>query len=212
MTYANGDVYMGEFVDGKRQGHGNVRWAETGLTFEGEWANDASLYQPTALELSELPPITPGTALAGIAVSVVGGAGESGRVLNVTIEIGRADSAAAQKKQTKTAKKGDTADHEVKLMVLNSETGDTFLELVVEHGKAVVPPIPVPLDAEQSPYTITVTDTSATQALPEVSADFAWVSAASATTGQAARGAPRGGRRGGTGSRNSDRKSVRGGK
>jgi hypothetical protein len=212
MTYANGDVYEGEFVDGKRHGHGILRWAESGLTFEGEWANDASTYQPSALELSELPPVTPGTALAGIVVSVLGGAGESGRVLRVTIEIGKADMGATMKKIQKSLKKTDTVEHEVKLMVLNPETGDTFLELVVENGKAAVPPIPVPLDTEQNPFTITVTDVSATQTLPDVSGDFGWVSVAPAATGQAARGAARGARRGGPSSRNSDRKSARGGK
>jgi hypothetical protein len=188
-----------------------MRWAATGLVFDGEWADDASPYRPAALELSELPPITPGAALAGIAVAVVGGAGESGRVLRVTIEIGRADPAAALKKQLKATRRSELVEQEVRFMVLNPETGDPFLELVVENGRAAVPLIPVPLDTEQNQFTITVTDTSA-QPLPDVSADFAWVSAASATTGQAARGAARGARRGGPSSRNSDRKSARGGK
>jgi hypothetical protein len=212
MTYANGDVYTGGFVDGKREGRGAIKWAATGLAFEGEWTNDASAYSPTGLELSELPPVTPGTALAGIVVSVIGGAGENGRVLRVTIEIGKVDPLAVQKRPSK-GKKNEAQEHEPKFMVLNAETGDTFLDLVVESGRATLPSIPVPIDTEPNTFTIAVNDTSTDQPLAEVTGDFAWVNVGSAGGGQTARGgASRGARRGGTSSRNSERKSVRGGK
>jgi hypothetical protein len=117
-------------------------------------------------------------------------------------------------KRPPKAKKNEAQEHEPKFMVLNAETGETFLELVVENGRAALPPIPVPLDTEPNTYTITVTDTSAEQPLAEVTADFTWVNAGAAGAGQAARGgASRGGRRGGgPSSRNSERKLVRGGK
>jgi hypothetical protein len=212
MNYANGDQYVGDFVDGKRHGHGTIQWGATGLVFEGEWVNDTSAYQPTGLELSELPPITPGVALSGIVISVVGGAGENGRVLRAVIEIGKLDPNATQKKAPK-AKKADSQEHEPKFMILNAETGDTFVDLTVENGRATLPAIPVPLDTEPNTFTLTVTDQSADQPLPEVTGDFAWVNAGSAGIGSTARGGvARGVRRGGPSSRNSERKSVRGGK
>jgi hypothetical protein len=98
MTYANGDVYSGDFVDGKRHGQGTIQWAESHLIFTGQWTVDVSKYEPAGLELSDLPPVTPGTSLSNMTISVKGGAGETGRRIKVMIEIGRFDPA-AQKKQ-----------------------------------------------------------------------------------------------------------------
>ncbi|MBF21427.1 MAG: 2-isopropylmalate synthase, partial [Marinovum sp.] len=39
-TYANGDVYEGNFVKGKRQGEGTITFA-TGQEQTGEWKNGA---------------------------------------------------------------------------------------------------------------------------------------------------------------------------
>jgi hypothetical protein len=39
-TYANGDVYEGMFVRGKRQGNGKIRYA-TGEERTGDWDNGA---------------------------------------------------------------------------------------------------------------------------------------------------------------------------
>jgi hypothetical protein len=209
MTYANGDVYSGEFVDGKRHGQGTMQWAATNLTFTGEWANDESAYHPTGLEIVELPPITPGTLLAGIVIGVVGGAGESGRRLRGVIEIGRFDPAGTQKKLPKV-RKGDHIDIAPRFMSLNTNTGETFLEVLVENGQAKFPAIPVSLDAEPNTYTLTVTDLSAIDPLPEVVTDLTWVSPG---LGQSlGKQSQRIVKRGTVNSRTSDRKSARGGK
>ena len=39
-TYANGDVYEGTFLNGRRQGEGTMRYA-TGQTETGEWRDGA---------------------------------------------------------------------------------------------------------------------------------------------------------------------------
>ena len=36
-TYENGDIYEGDFIDGKRQGTGIYRYAKTGHRYEGGW-------------------------------------------------------------------------------------------------------------------------------------------------------------------------------
>lgn len=43
LTYNNGDVYEGNFVNGKRSGFGKMTVTQNGLTknFEGNWENDA---------------------------------------------------------------------------------------------------------------------------------------------------------------------------
>jgi hypothetical protein len=207
MTYANGDAYSGDFVDGKRHGQGRMQWAATNLTFAGEWADDESEYHPTGLEVVELPPITPGTLLSGIVIGIVGGQGESGRMLHGVIEIGRFDPSGTQKKLPKL-RKGDPGQIAPKFLCLNTNTGETFLDVVVENGQAQFPAIPVPLDAEPNTYTLTVTDTSEIDPLPGVAVDLAWVSPGLGQTS----GKQRSVKRGTVNSRTSDRKSVRGGK
>ena len=36
-TYDNGDIYQGEYIDGKRQGNGIYRYEKTKHVYEGEW-------------------------------------------------------------------------------------------------------------------------------------------------------------------------------
>jgi len=38
-TYSNGDVYEGDFVDGKRHGNGKMTYAD-GKVKEGRWEDD----------------------------------------------------------------------------------------------------------------------------------------------------------------------------
>lgn len=35
--YKNGDIYLGQFHQGKPNGKGRRFWVETGETYEGEW-------------------------------------------------------------------------------------------------------------------------------------------------------------------------------
>lgn len=39
VTYANGDVYKGEWKDGKRNGQGKMTYAHGYYVYEGEWKN-----------------------------------------------------------------------------------------------------------------------------------------------------------------------------
>jgi len=39
-TYANGTVYIGEWLNDKRHGHGYQKWPD-GRTYSGEWSNDS---------------------------------------------------------------------------------------------------------------------------------------------------------------------------
>ncbi|WP_373325949.1 hypothetical protein [Streptococcus suis] len=39
MTYADGGIYTGEWQDGKRHGHGTMKWTN-GNYYEGEWLED----------------------------------------------------------------------------------------------------------------------------------------------------------------------------
>jgi hypothetical protein len=208
MTYANGDIYEGDFVDGQRHGRGTIRWNSTGFSYAGDWASDQSLYHPVGLEISELPPFTPGSPLSNIVISVVGGAGESGRRLRISVEIGRVDPNSQAKKAAKP-KKNEPTEHEPKFFVLNTETGDTVMELTVENGSAIVPPIPIPIDTEQNTFTLLVTDLTP-EPLPDISADFQWVPAGSNLALGAGAAKARASRRGATNSRSSDRKSVKG--
>ena len=43
ITYPNGDIYEGEFVDGKKHGKGVSKSSLTGDIYEGEFVNDATL-------------------------------------------------------------------------------------------------------------------------------------------------------------------------
>jgi hypothetical protein len=101
-------------------------------------------------------------------------------------------------------------------MVLNSETGAITLELLVEDGKVVVPPIPVPLDAEHTLYTVMVSDLSEVNPLPDIQSDLQWVSPGATGTAEKlptpakASTRQRGGRGGSPASRSSERKSVKG--
>ena len=193
-----------------KHGQGTIKWAASGLSFSGLWCDDTSDYNPTALELSELPPFTPGTQLSGITVSVVGGNGEFGRKLRVQIEIGRVDPNAVMKKTTR-GRKIDLIDKEPRYMVLNCETLDSFVDVIVENGVAMVPSLTIPIEAEQNTYTLIASDTSAENPLPQVICDFQWVSAqanANALDKLASRG--RGSRRGGTNSRASERRATGG--
>ena len=210
MAYANGDIYEGGWRAGMKHGQGTIKWAASGLSFSGLWCDDTSEYNPTALELSELPPFTPGTQLSGITVSVVGGTGEYGRKLRVQIEIGRVDPNAVMKKTTR-GRKIDLIDKEPRYMVLNCETLDSFVDVIVENGVAMVPSITIPIEAEPNTYTLIASDTSAENPLPQVICDFQWVSAqanANALDKLASRG--RGSRRGGTNSRASERRATGG--
>lgn len=175
MEYSNGDIYEGSFLDGKKAGKGTIKWASTGLQYTGDWSNDTNAYNPTEIAVSDLPPITPGTSLSGIVISIVGGDGECGRKLRITIEIGRVDPNASLKKTTKT-KKQEPIEHVPKFLVLNTETEETFLDLSVENGSAVVPPISIPPDAEQTTYTLLVIDLSEDNPLPQNMVDFQFVS------------------------------------
>lgn len=211
MYYVNGDVYEGEFLDGKRNGLGTIKWAQNGLSYTGKWDNETNTYNPTGLAISDpLPPITPGTTLEGISVSVIGGDGESGRSIKIMIEIGRVDPNAPQKKTVKS-KKNEPIEHEPKFLQLAPESNE--LLLTVENGVAIVPPISIPLEAEQNTYTISAADMTTSEGMEPLAlvfADFQWVNAAQSnmpTEKTSAKG--RGSRRGGTPSRASDRRSKK---
>jgi hypothetical protein len=141
-------------------------------------------------------------------ISVVGGAGESGRSLRISIEIGRLDPNSQAKKAPKP-KKNEPTEHEPKFLVLNAETGDTVLDLMVENGSAIVPPIPIPLDTEQNTFTLLVSDLTP-EPLGDVAADFQWIPAGASMSLDKGAAKARGSRRGATNSRSSDRKSVKG--
>lgn len=112
MDYANGNYYEGSFVHGLREGTGTMKWAETGLSVTGVWVKDEVIYHPVELILSDLPDFTPGTSLPEIPVTIQGGDGEDGRVLQYTIEIGRIDQAAANKLKNVKPKKQENVPHE----------------------------------------------------------------------------------------------------
>jgi hypothetical protein len=40
MLYANGNYFEGDWVAGKREGTGRMRWNVTGETYTGEWLGD----------------------------------------------------------------------------------------------------------------------------------------------------------------------------
>ena len=46
MTYSNGDVYEGQFVKGKRQGEGTIKFS-SGKEATGEWQNGALVASET---------------------------------------------------------------------------------------------------------------------------------------------------------------------
>ena len=50
ITYRNGDIYEGEFVDGKRFGFGKITTTQDGVVkiFEGEWENDSFKPKPAS--------------------------------------------------------------------------------------------------------------------------------------------------------------------
>ncbi|KAH0793689.1 MORN repeat protein [Histomonas meleagridis] len=196
MLYPNGDTYEGNFVDGKKQGQGKQTWASNGLSFEGEWTNDQSQYQPTSFSLSELPPITPGTTLDNIIITIVGGTGESGRVIKVSIEIGRIDPNSHQKKTPRT-KKNEPVEHIPVYMILDKETESTFLTLTIQNGSIKLPPIPVPTDAKQNTYSLTVTDLSSENPLPELITNFQWQGIQNSATSEKPANRGRATRRGG---------------
>ena len=39
-TYPNGDIYVGDFVQGKRHGDGKLTRAKNGWVFESKWVDD----------------------------------------------------------------------------------------------------------------------------------------------------------------------------
>ena len=182
MIYNNGDVYEGDFLDGKKNGNGTISWASSGLSFSGEWKDDQCLYNPTSFIISELPPFTPGQPLNGISVKIEGGDGESGRKIQIQIEIGRIDPNAVQKKSFKP-KKNEVVNTEPKFFVFNQETQETKLEITTEKGVASLPQINIPLDAEQNTYTLIVDDLSEQNPLPQALADFQFVPPAVAKDG-----------------------------
>ena len=206
MEYANGDIYDGYFLDGKKAGKGTIKWAATGLQFTGDWSNDVCDYKPASITISDLPPITPGTTLNNIVVSIVGGDGECGRRLKVQIEYGKVDPNASLKKTAKT-KKQEPVEHIPKYLVLNYETNEAFLELTVQNGSAMVPPIPIPIDAEQSTYTMIVDDLSEENPLPQATVDFQFVASATAVVTEKTSAKGKAPRRGAP-SRASDRKAT----
>ena len=174
MAYSNGDVYEGDFVDGKKHGHGTITWKNSGLSFTGEWKDDDCLYNPTKFIISELPPFTPGQSLNDIFVRIEGGDGESGRKIQLQIEIGRIDPNAVQKKTAKP-KKNEVINTEPKFFVFNTETQETKLTIVTEKGVALVPQINIPNDAEQNTYTLIIDDLSEQNPLPQAMKDFQFV-------------------------------------
>ncbi|OHS96369.1 hypothetical protein TRFO_10047 [Tritrichomonas foetus] len=205
MHYSNGDVYTGEFLNGKKNGKGTIEWAAKGLSYTGDWINDTCTYEPTSLTISDLPPITPGTTLSNIVISVVGGDGECGRKLRMTIEIGRIDPNTAQKKPVK-GKKNEVVEHVPKFLVLNTETNDTFLDMVVEQGSVMVPPIPIPLEAENSTYSLLVIDLSEENPLPQIMMEFQFIASAAAAPTEKSSAKGRVSKRGAN-SRSSDRRT-----
>lgn len=206
MEYANGDVYDGYFIDGKRSGKGTMKWGATGLIITGEWSNDICNYKPESITVSDLPPITPGTTLNNIVISIVGGDGESGRRLKVRIEYGKIDPNASLKKTAK-AKKQEPVEHVPKYLILNPETGDAFLELEVQNGSAIVPPISIPIDIEQSTYSMIVDDLSIDNPLPQITVDFQFVASPAAVVTEKASAKGKVQRKNAT-SRASDRKTI----
>lgn len=40
LSYANGDVYEGQFYKGKKHGKGVFRWAKEAAIYDGEWNNN----------------------------------------------------------------------------------------------------------------------------------------------------------------------------
>lgn len=59
--FANGDVYVGMFRDGKFEGHGVYTWAASGRVYDGEWRDDAPWEEPSAPEANGETQETPET-------------------------------------------------------------------------------------------------------------------------------------------------------
>ena len=184
MTFANGDSYVGEFKNGLRHGWGTMTWAETGLSFTGEWFEDNSEYHPVEISIANLPPLIPGATLNNVKIVIDGGKGETGRVLRVSIEVGKKNQAATSK--SKPASKSSTAKSlktsnvsiEPKFMVVNPLTNQTFIDLTVENGVAILKDVLIPSDAVNTTYTLHVDDQSEIDPLPPVTGSLVWMASA----------------------------------
>jgi len=181
MKYSNGDVYEGEFVNGMRHGNGTIKWFQSGYVVSTIWNMDKSNYNPTILQLSDLPPFTPGSMITNTFVRIVGGDGESGRVLKIMIEIGAGDVSSSNKKTPKI-KKSEVIEKEPKYLPLPQEGGEAYLLITAENGVAMIPSIAVSPEAEQTSYTIYVEDESQSDPLQSISAEFQFVPASMASS------------------------------
>ncbi|OHT17682.1 hypothetical protein TRFO_00986 [Tritrichomonas foetus] len=174
MTFSNDDVYIGEFKNGQRHGWGTMKWADTGISFTGEWVDDECEYQPSEIVIPNMPPIIPGATLNNTKIFIEGGKGETGRVLRASIEVGQSHAGGTSKSKTKL-KKTENISLEPKLLVVNPLTNQTYIDLVVNNGMAILQDVIIPPDAEQTTYTLHVVDQSEIDPLPPVSATFTWM-------------------------------------
>ncbi|KAK8838725.1 hypothetical protein M9Y10_032764 [Tritrichomonas musculus] len=178
MTYANGDIYMGEFKKGLRDGWGTIKFASTGLSFTGDWKEDLSQYNPTEMVVPNLPPIIPGATLNNVKIHISGGKGETGRVLRVSIEISKNSLNSTSKKLSKTKKLDATGSQEPQYLIVDHQNNQTFIDLIVTKGIALLQDVIVPADAEQATYILNIIDQSKVNPLPPFSANFVWMTSA----------------------------------
>lgn len=178
MTYANGDMYLGEFKKGQRDGWGTIKFASTGLTFTGDWKEGKSQYNPTEIIVSNLPPIIPGATLNNVKIHISGGKGETGRVLRVSIEFNKNNLSATKQKLSKSKKVDTSVIQEPQYLIVDHQNNQTYIDLVVTKGIAILQDVIVPPDAEQAIYTLNVVDQSQVDPLPQFSANFIWMTSA----------------------------------
>ena len=52
-THANGDMYIGEFLDGDQNGHGKFTWVN-GSVYDGQWKNNNAKAEVSTPGLTEM--------------------------------------------------------------------------------------------------------------------------------------------------------------